>query len=395
MKRFLRSAVAAFAFGALAPSFAMPVSAQPKPVTIEAILSLTGSAASLGQDEAAGLGAFEKFVNKTGGIHGAPLQFHIQDDQSQPAVAVQLFNQLLPGRPAAVLGSSVAAQSQAMAALVKDGPVLYALTPNFMPPQRGYVFATGAPARDLTNAGVVYYRSRGLTKVGVIVTSDASGQNNFESLEYALALPENKSMKLVDKETFGIGDVSIAAQVSKLKASGAQVIFSLTNGTAFGTSLQGLATAGLDLPVYTSAANFSPILLERFKSVLPKELVCAGASWFNRERGARDPLKRPIDDYWASLAADNITQPTVSHAFAWDPALIVVSALRKLPANPTATQLQAEILRTRRFPGVQGMYDFSSGDQHGVTQDGILVLKNDPEHPGKVTIVSRQGGAQL
>jgi branched-chain amino acid transport system substrate-binding protein len=359
------------------------------------ILSLTGSAASLGQDEAAGLSAFEKFINKSGGIHGAPLQFHVQDDQSQPAVAVQLFNQLLPGKPAVVLGSSVAAQSQAMSALVKDGPVLYALTPNFMPPPRGYVFATGAPSHDLTAAGVAYYRSKGLTKVGVIVTTDASGQNNFESLEYALGLPENKAMKLVDKETFAIGDVSVAAQIAKLKASGAQVIFSLPNGTAFGTSLQGMANGGLDVPVYTSAANFSPVLLERFKSVLPKELVCAGASWFNRERGARDPLKRPIDDYWSALAADNITQPTVSHAFAWDPALIVVSALRKLPANATAAQLQAEIERTRRFPGVQGMYDFSSGDQHGATQDGILVLKNDPDRPGRVTIVSRQGGAQL
>jgi branched-chain amino acid transport system substrate-binding protein len=393
----LRRVLTALALLALAATATAtgPVSAQPKPIIIEAILSITGSAASIGADEAAGLSAFEKLANKTGGIHGVPIQFHVQDDQSQPAVAVQLFGQLLPSKPTVVLGSSIAAQSQAMAALVKDGPVLYAITPNFMPPPHGYVFATGSPSHDLTAAGVTYYRAKGLTKVGVIVTTDASGQNNFESLEYALALPENKTMKLVDKETFAIGDVSIAAQMSRLKASGAQVVFSLPNGTAFGTSLHGLADAGLDLPVYTSAANFSPILLERFKTFLPKELTCAGASWFNRERRANDPLKKPIEDFYTTLAADGVTSPTVGHAFAWDPALIVVTALRKLPAGANATQLRDEIEKMRKFPGVQGMYDFSTGDQHGANENGILVLRNDPEHPGKTTVVSKQGGLPL
>jgi branched-chain amino acid transport system substrate-binding protein len=376
---------------------AAPAAAQPVPYTINVVLSLTGPAANLGADEQAGLLAFEKYVNRTGGIRGTPLHFQISDDQSSPAVAVQLFQSFLPSHPAVVLGSSIAAQSQAMAGLVKDGvgPVLYALTPNMLPTPGSYVFATSAPTVDLTGIGVTFYRLRGITKIGVIVTTDASGQNNLASLEDALKKPENKSIKIVDIESFGITDVSIAAQAAKIKASGAQMIYDLPNGTAFGTSLHGLSDVGFDVPIYTSAANFSPVLLNQLKSFMPKELTCSGASFFNRDRPANDPQKKPIDDFYAALAADGITQPTVSHAFAWDPALIVVTVLRQLGTNATAPQIHAAIEKMKGFPGAGGIYDFSVNDQHGAGESGLLVMKYDPANPGHPIIASKQGGAPI
>ncbi len=379
----------------LALFMAAPVTAQPKPFVINAILSLTGPAANLGQDEAAGLAAFETLANKTGGIRGTPVHFQIADDQSQPAVAVQLLQQILPSKPAIVLGSSIAGPSLAMAALVKDGPILYALTPNFTPQPGGYVFATSAFTRILSGAGVTYYRLRGLTKIATITTNDASGQNNLESLDAALALPQNKSVTVVDRETFSIGDVTVDAQAARIKASGAQVVFALPNGTSFGTALHGLYDVGLDVPVYTSAANFSPTLLERFTAFMPKELTCAGPSFFNRDRSSGDPLKKPIDDFYASLAEKGIAVPVVTYAFAWDPALIVVSGFRALGTNATAAQLHDYIENQRRFAGVQGIYDFTTRDQHGLSEAGMLVLRSDPGHPGRPIVVSKQGAIPL
>lgn len=393
-RRFLRRFLTPLAAAAVALS--APAAAQPAPYVIPVVVSLTGPAANLGQDELAGLTAFEKYVNRTGGIKGTPLHFQVGDDQSSPAVAVQLMTQIMQSHPAVVLGSSIAAQAQAMAALVgKDGPVLYALTPNMNPAPGGMVFATSAPTYDLSGVGVTYYRLRGVTKIGVIVTTDASGQNNLESLQTALKKPQNKNVKIVDIETFGIADVSMAAQAAKMKASGAQMIYALPNGTAFGTALHGISDVGIDVPVYTSAANFSPVLLDRFKSFLPKELTCSGASFFNRDRPASDPQKKPIEDFYAALAADGITAPTVSHAFAWDPAFIVVSALRALGTNATAPQIHDWIEKLRNFAGVGGIYDFSSNNQHGAGESGLLVLRNDPNQPGKIVIVSKQGGAPL
>jgi branched-chain amino acid transport system substrate-binding protein len=378
-------------------ALAVPAAAQPAPYTINVVLSLTGPAASLGGEQQAGLLAFEKFVNRTGGIRGVPVHFKIADDQSSPTVAVQLFQSFLPSHPVVVLGSSIAAQSQAMAGLVKDGvgPVLYALTPNMLPTPGSYVFATSAPAAAFTGIGVTAYRLRGVTKIGVIVTTDASGKNSLASLEDALKKPANKNVKIVDIEVFGVTDVSVAAQAAKIKASGAQMIYDLANGTAFGTSLHGLSDVGFDVPVFTSAGNFSPALLNQFKSFLPSELTCAGAGFFNRDRAIGDPQKKPIDDFYAALAADGVTQPTVSHAFAWDPALIVVTALRQLGTSATASQLHGAIENVKGLAGAAGIYDFSVNDQHEVGENALLLMRYDPTNPGRPIIASRQGGAPI
>lgn len=381
---------------AMAVALVAPVTAQPAPYTINVIVPLTGPAANLGQDEANGLMAFEKYINANGGIRGTPLHFQVADDQSSPAVAVQLFQQILTTHPAIVFGSSIAAQTLAMAALVKDQVVLYALTPNLNPTPNSYVFATSSPTRDLSGVGVTYYRLRGITKIGVFVTTDASGQNNLASLQDALKKPANKNVQIVDVETFGIGDVSTDAQAIKLKASGAQLIYALPNGTAFGTALHGLSDAGLlDLPIYTSAANFSPSLLNQFKSFLPKELTCSAASYALRDRPASDPQKKPIDDFYAALTAAGITQPVVTHVFAWDPALIVTTVLRQIGTSATPAQIHAAIEKLKGFPGAGGIYDFTSGDQHGAGENGLLVMKNDPNNPGRQIVVSKQGGVPL
>ena len=91
-----------------------PLVAQPAPYTINVVLSMTGSAASLGQAEAAALAAYEKLVNRQGGIHGTPVRFAVVDDQSNAAVAVQLATTILQGHPAVVMGSSLVGPTQAM-----------------------------------------------------------------------------------------------------------------------------------------------------------------------------------------------------------------------------------------------------------------------------------------
>lgn len=378
----------------LAITATFPASAQPKPYEISVIVSLTGLAAALGGDEAAGYTAYEKVVNRTGGLRGQPVHFEIYDDQSNPAVAVALLGPILAKKPAVVLGSTLAGPTQAMAALVKNGPVLYAATPNITPEKGSFVFGAGSLTTWYSTAALRFYARRGLTRLGTVVTSDASGQNNLAGLESALAYPDGKTVTIIDRESFGLGDISMPSQAARLKAANPQVIFAYPNGSAFGTALHGLSDAGLDLPVYTSAANFNPVLLDRFKTFLPAELTASAPSFFNRERKANDPLKIPIDEFYDTLAAAGVAHPTVAHMFAWDPARIVVTALRQLGPTATAVQLRDQILKLRHFPSVAGFYDFSSGDQHGLTQDAILIIRWDPKN-GRPIVVSAPGGAPL
>jgi branched-chain amino acid transport system substrate-binding protein len=265
--------------------------------------------------------------------------------------------------------------------------VLYALTPNLQPKPHSFVFAASVQTSVSFSAAMTYYRMRGFTKLGVIATTDASGQNNLEGLRAILRLPDYKSMQIVDVESFGITDVSMAAQAVKLKESGAQVIFDYSEGTTFGTSLRALNDVGLSVPVYTPGSNFSPVLLNQLKSILPKEVDATGLSYVNRDRKAGDPQKKAIDEFYAALAADGVTQPTSTDAHAWDPASIVVTELRAVGTSATAN--------LHNYPGVEGIYDFSVGDQHGVGVSSLLLVKSDPNNPGHPLIASKPGGAPL
>ncbi len=99
---------------------------------INVILPLTGGGAFLGKAEQQALTQFEKAVNSSGGIHGQPVKFVFHDDQRSPQVAVQLANQVKATNPPVILGSALVALCNAMAPLMKEGPLLYCFSPGII-----------------------------------------------------------------------------------------------------------------------------------------------------------------------------------------------------------------------------------------------------------------------
>lgn len=391
-----RRAVSVLAAAVLAPG-SRRADAQPAPFTIPVIISLTGPAASIGGDQATALRAFEKLANRTGGIKGQPVHFPIFDDQSNPSTAVQLANAALATKPTVVMGSCLAPSTSAMMPFFREGPVLYALTPIVYPEKGSYVFAPSPLISYAEDATFRYLRGKGLLRIAFIRTNDVSGQDNARSIDAALARPENATIVTTTTQLFNPADISIAAQVAAVKASGAQAIFASATGAPFGTVLRGLSDAGIDLPMFTSATNLSPVLLERFKTYLPKgDLLAVGASFFKRDRPASDPLRAPIEEFYAALDAEGGVKPSASHAFAWDPARLIVFALRALGPAATPRQLHDYVESVHGFAGVLGNYDFRTGDQHGLDDKAQYVLRYDPKAPnGQSVVVSEGGGAPL
>ena len=71
---------------AVIPSFAVAAD----PYEINVILPMTGAAAFLGKADTNALNVIEATVNKAGGIRGRQIKFVVADDESNPALAVQL-----------------------------------------------------------------------------------------------------------------------------------------------------------------------------------------------------------------------------------------------------------------------------------------------------------------
>ena len=392
----MKASPAAFILALVLAGSTVPGRAQSGTYTIPVILSQTGPGASPGGDEMAAIQAYEKLANRTGGIHGMQVHFQIYDDASSPQTAVQLTNTILPQKPAVMLGSTLAPATAAMMPFFKDGPVLYALTPLIFPDKGSYVFATLPLVVHVESVMFHYMRARGWTKVAILRTNDASGQDNAKAIDAALAEPDNHGINLTTTQLFNAQDINIAAQVSAIKYSGAQALFVSATGAPFGTVLRSLADAGVDLPLFTGATNIAPDFIARFKPYVPKSgLWIVFPSYAKRDRGPKDPLRPTIDEFYTSLEAAGL-HPGAAHAFGWDEAKIVVAALRALPPNASAQQIRDWIEALHDFPGALGVYNFRLGDQHGLDDKSLYIVRYDANASGGDTqVVSDAGGTPL
>ena len=367
---------------------------------IPVILSMTGSYAFSGHAESEGLKVFEDYTNAHGGIRGQKVHFKVYDDQSTPATDVSLASQIIAQHPPVVLGSVGGSLCNAMMSLFKDGPVLYCLAPSIYPTKGSFVFAA-QDALDPYVAGMIrYLRLRGFDRLAVISSTDGSGQADDVSMTHVLALPDNKNLKIVDYEHFNPTDLSVTAQATHIKTSDAQAVLVWASGTPFGTVLRSFNDVGLTIPVETSPANLHADQLAQYLPFYPKELLIPGLAYMipanaPKALGPTPAMKNAIDELYDAYKMANAQPDPGTASSVWDPANMVVNGLRKFGPSMTAVQLRDYVLGIHgNYSGLWGAYDFSSGDQHGLSDQGVVLTEWDPKS-GKFIGVSGLDGTPL
>jgi branched-chain amino acid transport system substrate-binding protein len=365
-----------------------------EPYEIHVILSLTGPLTFIGQAQRDGLVALEDVVNRDGGIGGRPVRFVLHDDQTNPQVAIELFDQILASNPPAVLGPTSSASCNAIFPLVKRGPLVYCFSIAATAHAGSFEFGALATNYDQNLAGIRYLRARGLTRLAFIAPTDATGADSERAVDAILALPENRGMTLVAREHFTSSDAGVAAQIVHIKASGASAILVGTASTAAVTVFHGLGDAGLDLPVVAGYGIASVAYLRQFAPYLPRELLIEGFPCLAPNAMLDGPSRKAYQAYRAAMAARAVNVVDCLPASAWDPAAILIAALRKLGTGATAERVRLYIEGLTNFPGADGTFDFKRVPQRGMDDRAIVITRWDPAKPAFVA-VSKSGGAPL
>jgi branched-chain amino acid transport system substrate-binding protein len=364
------------------------------PFTIDAIVSQTGSAAFFGQQAVAALKAYENQANAEGGIRGRPVHFEIHDDESVPRVAVELASQILAKHPAIMLGPIIQGTCNAVAPLAAQSTVVYCLSPGLVPDARSYMFASSASLVHVMPAQFRFIRTSGKLRVGLLVTTDATGQRSDKMIDFTTHLDENKSIAVVAHEHFSDSDISVAAQLSRIKAADPQALYVSAGGTPFQTVMRGVIDAGmLHLPILTSAANMTSKLLAPYVKTPPDQLTFNGPRFWGTGTEPDPRVRTAIAEYRAAYARLG-AEPTPNDDFYWDPAKIVVDAYRHLGTGTTAAKIHDYIENLHGFAALGGLYDFRNGDQHGLGDEATVILQWDAD---KSTFfpVSAPGGVAL
>jgi branched-chain amino acid transport system substrate-binding protein len=215
---------------------------------------------------------------------------------------------------------------------------------------------------------------RGWKKVAVITSTDATGQDADRSIDATFA--SDKTMSIVAHEHFNPTDVSVTAQMSNIKASGAQALIAWSTGAPLGTILRGAKDVGLDVPVLTTAGNLTYTQMRAYAQFMPSQLLFPASPAFALDQLPAGPVKNAVQMYSTALAAAGI-KPENGSYLAWDATMLVVDALRRLGPQATAAQLRAYLADVRGWPGIAGKHDFHAVPQRGVDASAVVIVRWD------------------
>jgi branched-chain amino acid transport system substrate-binding protein len=339
---------------------------------IGVITSRTGASSQLGLGELQGAQLAADLVNARGGIHGRRLELVVADDLSTPVQAVLAARRMIDNVDA-IVGPSVASTCNAITPLAQSSrTVQYCLSPGIKTAPGGQVFSASVSTTDLIRRTLASWRASGITRIGLLNSTDASGQEGAASLRTAVAaLP---GTQLVASATFEPGAVSVTSQLQAVTSAGPQALVVWSTGAAAAVALKAISQLGVDLPVATTNGNLTYAFLRRIADYTPATLLIPATRNFWSDGTDRPPPAAELEatfhrDFQARFGG----QPDFGPGVAYDAVLLLADALGRHPGDRTT--LNETLERTTGFVGVVGTYRFRPDDHRGLGLDDVAMVR--------------------
>lgn len=345
--------------------------AKGSPYTIGVLVSKTGSASQLGVGEAQGAQLEAQQINQSGGINGHPVKLTVLDDQSSATQAVQQGQSLISGHVAAIIGPSLVATCNAVAPLVSQGPIEYCLSPGISPKPNSYVWSASTATQVNALRAMQYWKQQGITKIGLIHTTDATGLDGEKQTKAAVA---SVGGTVTADAGYAPDAVDVTSQLQQIKASHPQGIVVWATGTPVGVAIKGLQQLGLNLPVFTTNGNLADVFAQRIQPYAPKTLLLPATTdfWFE-QLPPSSPVRQLNATYHSAFQAAYHYVPDFGPGAGYDSLRIVADVLRHVGTNPA--KMKAYLQGLHGFPSVLGTYSFSPTDHRGLGIDSVAVVK--------------------
>jgi len=156
-----------------------------------------------------------------------------------------------------MIGPTLTQQCNAIAPLVQaNGPADFCLSPGLNPPANGYIWSSSVSLKDAIAATIRYSANADSRALPSSHPPTRRAKRRI-AIGSSRAPRRNRGVDFVVKEHFNLSDVSVSAQMARIKAANPQALLTWTVGPAFGTELHGIADAGLDIPIFAATATWS------------------------------------------------------------------------------------------------------------------------------------------
>lgn len=292
----------------------------------------SGPLASIGETNRGMMAYFEHLNETEGGLDGRKITLIPRDDQYDATKAVANVDELLQKENVfAIVGvqSSVGATSvwdtlneqciplmmSTVSGSLLDDRLKHLNTLDGLVPYASEAYALGQYAAD-------EWKSK---KVAVIAQSGIFGESFIRGLE--TVLPEN-DVEIVGVETYQVTDPTVTAQVTNLRASGADTLIVVAAGTKCPQIFDAVEAAGWDPHIATTFTCSNTTLMGLASPTAVDDIV--STTWL-RLREAGDP---EADTYFDAVAKyfPDLNAGSENVALGWAQGQAIVEILRQAPA---------------------------------------------------------------
>lgn len=356
---------------------------------IHVLLPLTGGAAFIGNSMKTAMSLAENQINNEGFLPNTRLKLVFHDDQSSPQVGVQLAQEILQSNPAIVFGSAISAICNAVGPVMTQ-TVLYCLSPGIHPSAGSNIFSAGGSSTNYVKALFRFFQGRHWTRIAVLTTTDASGQDADAAI--AQFSRDQDSQSIVAYEHMTPTDVTVSAQIEKIKAAKPDALIVWATGSAISTVYRGLVQAGFDMPVAASPSTMIYTQMLQYTNFLPKELYFSTPDWVAQgSPSVENPKVQKQQTLFFEAMKSVGAIPDAASETVWDPTRIVAGLLKKLGPKASAAALREGIASTSDFVGIDGVYDFKRSPQRGLDVSNTVIARWDAQAK-YWRVVSKPGG---
>jgi branched-chain amino acid transport system substrate-binding protein len=239
------------------------------PWVIGEIAILSGPAATVGTRLHKSFAMWVDQINSSGGIRGRKVELVTCDDQALPEKAVACARSAILSHAVVIVANTLTASVAAIAPLVADGPFVLVASPNVVPAPDTNLYQISPSDAALTRAIADYLKQNGLDGMGMVASTDASGEVGVTNVRRIFGeLGLGVKIARIDLRA---NDASI--QLAYVATPDIRLVYSNYSGGGAATVVKSYSNLDLRQPLLVSYANVSPAFVSLVKDVLPRRLL--------------------------------------------------------------------------------------------------------------------------
>ena len=340
---------------------------------VGALLSVTGPAAWLGTPERNTVRMIEEEINEAGGINGHPLEVIVEDTVGDATKTVTAAKKLISkDEVLAIVGPSRSGTTMAVIPIVEEAEIPLiscAAAEAIVVPVKRWVFKTPQKDSDAAIRIYEYMKEQGISKIAIITGTTGFGDQGRQQLK---KFASEFDVTIVVDETYGPEDTDMTAQLTKIKASGAEALVNWSIVAGQVIVAKNMRQLGMEIPLFQSHGfgnvKYAQTAGEAGEGIIFPCGRLLAVDTLLEGHPQKEVLTRYKEEYEAKYDEDVST----FGGHAWDALYLVIEALEEVGAD--REKIRDYIENRKGFVGTGGVFNFSPEDHSGLDKYAFEML---------------------